>query len=436
MPTRRRADSSRPSPTFRAEGTAHPARKKPTRRRVKNARGVTFRRRERIRGRSGGEAAVAGARLDVLTDAGATVVASPAGASAAGEPVPVAPAPASASAPVGAAMLAAAGIAGACGPESPQTAAAPDPSAGADADVPAPDERFLTPAAFRRALRRGLARADRTDRSLGERARDLLLGPARALAPARRGAGATAAEGFYVPAHQAHSPGASSLIASRGPGTGLNWAFALGLAGLLCLAAVMAFTWLAPARSADAQQYFAADLRPDMSTPQGGWTRGVVPALYQGDERWANAAYGVTTIGETGAAPCALCMAYVEQTGDTSRTPLDFAGWAEGARVASASYDDVVALLTDGAAAVGLAADPLEADALTVRHAIANGNPVICVTKPGTFDDHVSCVVLTGINEHSQIVLVDPSSAERTAESWTFDEVLDASDALYAYTVA
>ena len=71
-----------------------------------------------------------------------------------------------------------------------------------------------------------------------------------------------------------------------------------------------------------------------------------------------------------------------------------------------------------------------------MRRAIANGNPVICVTRPGTFDEHVSCVVLTGINEHSRIVLVDPSSAERTTESWSFDEVLGASDALYAYTAA
>lgn len=202
------------------------------------------------------------------------------------------------------------------------------------------------------------------------------------------------------------------------------------------MAAVIAFTWIAPVRSADAQQYFAADLKPDVSAPRGGWTRGVVPAIYQGDERWGSAPYGVTTIGESGAAPCALCMVYVEETGDRSRTPLDFAGWAETARVASPARDDVIALLTDGAADAGLVAQALEPDALALRQALGNGQPVVCVTRAGTFDEHTSCVVLTGINEHSLLVLVDPSSSERSAESWTFDEVLGASDALYSYTRA
>lgn len=458
MPTRRRADSSRPFSLTRAEEPAHPARKKPTRRRAKNAQGVTFRRFARIGrrgapqvgvdepatacvaevvGTDGREAGLRAAGAPMGNDAAASQAATPQGDGA----LPVAGRGAIAqddataatdAAPVGAAMRAAAGIAEDGGPALAQ---APDPSACADADASALGKRLLSPAAFSRALRRGLAQADHADKSLAERARDLLLGPARTLAPTRRG-GATTTEGFYVPAHQAHTPAASALVAPHAPGTRLTWAFAIGLAGLLCMAAVIAFTWLAPVRSADAQQYFAADLKPDVSTPRGGWTRGVVPAIYQGDERWGSAPYGVTTIGESGAAPCALCMVYVEETGDRSRTPLDFAGWAETARVASPARDDVIALLTDGAADAGLVAQALEPDALALRQALGNGQPVVCVTRAGTFDEHTSCVVLTGINEHSLLVLVDPSSSERSAESWTFDEVLGASDALYSYTSA
>ncbi len=439
MPTRRRADSSRPFPLTRAEGTARPARKKPTRRRAKNAQGVTFRRARRAipqADRAAEPTCALGREAEPLTPCfPAGNDAATAAASQAAVPQDGVAAAANA-APVGAAMLAAAGIVQDGGPAPTQAAGAPEPQAGVGVEAPAREERFLSPTAFRQALRHGLAKADRADKPLAERARDLLLGPARALAPARRSAGTAAAEGFYVPAHQARTPAASALVAPHAPGTRLTWAFAIGLAGLLCMAAVIAFTWIAPARSADAQQYFAADLKPDVSTPRGGWTRGVVPAIYQGDERWAGAPYGVTTIGESGAAPCALCMVYVEETGDRSRTPLDFAGWAESARVASPARDDVIALLTDGAADAGLAAQALEPDALALRQALGNGQPVVCVTRAGTFDDQVSCVVLTGINEHSLLVLVDPASSERSAESWTFDEVLDASDALYSYVSA
>lgn len=303
------------------------------------------------------------------------------------------------------------------------------------------DERCLparpaaAPDASQRTARGGQRRAERSARPLAERARDLLLGPARTLMPLPRKAAAQAG-GPYVPAHQAHTPDASSLMAARTPGSRLNWAFVVGLAGLLCMAAVIAFTWIAPARSADAQPYFAADLKPDVSTPQSGWSRGVTPAIYQGDERWASAAFGMTSIGESGAAPCALCMAYVKETGDASRTPLDFAGWAESARAASSSRDDMIVLLTDGAADAGLRAEALGRDEMALRRAIGSGQPVICVTRPGTFDDHASCVVLTGINEYSMLLLVDPASSERSAQGWDFDEVIDASDAIYAYTLA
>ncbi|WP_277926941.1 papain-like cysteine protease family protein [Adlercreutzia faecimuris] len=419
MPTRRHADPSHPSPHRRpAPDARRPSvRRKPTRRRAKGPDGVAARRRARL--------GADDTALPIIAPDGAAQPAPAVGETAA------ASSPAGGEAPVPAAASAAAPASFPDGAEAAALAAAMLASAGAaDADPAAGDAAEPHGAGAARPTQRS---SDTPRRTAAERARALLLGPALRAARPRA---AASSEGFYVPARQAHTPAASSLVAPHTPGTPLNWAFVIGLAGLLCMAAVIAFSWAVPPRSADAQEYFAPDLSVDVSTPQSGWARGTVPAVYQGDPRWAQAAFGVTTIGESGAAPCALCMAYVEETGDGSRTPLDFAGWAEGAGAASAAEADVTVLLTDGAAAAGLDARPLDPDALALRRAIGNGRPVICVTRPGTFDDHVSCVVLTGINEHSQLVIVDPTSSERSAESWTFDEVLDASTALYAYARA
>ena len=388
MPTRRRQNTARPSAGRPVDAaSAHPTRRKPARR---TAQGVTFRRRVRL-GADEGEAETI---LEVMSAPAADGQAEQAAA---------APVAEDAAAPAAAACEASSDAQG-----------APEPASPADAPR---RPRVSLP----------------SPRALRERARALLLGPALA---ARPRPAACAAEGFYVPAHPVASPHPSTLVEPGAPESRLHWAFVVGLAGLLCMAAVCAFTWLMPAQSADAQEYFVPGITENVSMPQSSWSRGTVPAVYQDDERWGQAPYGVTTLGESGAAPCALCMVYVDLTGDASQTPLDFAGWAETARVASVSMDDVGALLTDGAAACGLAAQALDAEPLALRHALGNGQPVVVVTRADTFDDHLSCVVLTGINEHSRLTLVDPTSAERTAQTWSFDEVLDAATAVYAYTRA
>lgn len=163
------------------------------------------------------------------------------------------------------------------------------------------------------------------------------------------------------------------------------------------------------------------------------WGQGTVPSLYQNDASWADVPYGQATLASTGAAPVALAMAYVAATGDTEYTPVAFAQWATDHDLTAAGTDTVASFLQQAGSAFGLAVEPVEVDAQTLRRAIVSNVPVLVVTQPGTFAPTTSVVVLDDIDKDSHIVLHDPTSPSRSAKSWAFDDITDA--AALAFTV-
>lgn len=171
------------------------------------------------------------------------------------------------------------------------------------------------------------------------------------------------------------------------------------------------------------------------STPQAEWRAGEVPELYQRDTAWADARYAGTDFGESGCGPTCLAMAYIAATGNTDRTPSDLGALAE--RMGCASEDGTAWLfMTEGAAAIGLAAEELPADEMAVRRALNAGQPVICSMAPGDFTTTGHFIVLAGVDANGRLVIRDPNSPERTAAAWDFDRVLSQCRALWAYSVA
>ena len=45
-------------------------------------------------------------------------------------------------------------------------------------------------------------------------------------------------------------------------------------------------------------------------------------------------------------------------------------------------------------------------------------------------------VVVTGIDEHGELAVVDPLSRDRTSRHWTFDEIISQATGLWSYTAA
>ncbi|MEG0303592.1 papain-like cysteine protease family protein, partial [Gordonibacter sp.] len=178
----------------------------------------------------------------------------------------------------------------------------------------------------------------------------------------------------------------------------------------------------------------ASPANASLSTPPSAWKQGTVPQLYLADTQWSARPYGSSTIGNIGSAPLCLAMVHIDLTGDTATGPIEMASLAQ--RRGYADHADANALLTDGAAEVGLAAQPVAASELDIRRHVNAGRPLICALKSDDFGGRTTCIVLSGIDERGRLVIVDPSNIERTAQRWGFDDIVQASTGLWAYTLA
>ena len=170
-----------------------------------------------------------------------------------------------------------------------------------------------------------------------------------------------------------------------------------------------------------------------VSTPQGDWHRGEMPYLYQRDRAWAATSYAGGTIAENGCGPTALAMAYIYLTGDTSMGPQEMAAFSEREGYVMDGMT-AWALMSDGAAELGLVSEELSASAAAVRGALLAGKPVICSVGPGDFTTTGHFIVLSGLTEDGEVTVHDPNSAERSAQPWDLERVLGQCLNLWAFS--
>lgn len=205
---------------------------------------------------------------------------------------------------------------------------------------------------------------------------------------------------------------------------------------VLLLTALSAYWWLLPATADADSPYATAEATQAASTPTTKWKAGAIPSLYQNDPEWSAIPYGQATLGDVGAAPTALAMAYVAVTGDKALSPADFAAWATEHDLTASGADTIAAYLSEAAPEFGLALKPLAAEDRELRRAIVSNVPVLVITHPGTFAPTASVVVLDDIDRDSHIVLHDPASASRSAKGWKFDDITSAAAQAYEVSAA
>lgn len=168
------------------------------------------------------------------------------------------------------------------------------------------------------------------------------------------------------------------------------------------------------------------------STPRDQWRAGDVPFLYQTDGAWADAPYAGSDVAEAGCGPTSLAMVYVALTGKTDLDPAAMAAFGEQGGYVE---DGLTAwrLMTDGAAELGLSSREVPADESALTAQLVAGHPVICSVGPGDFTEKGHFIVLAGMAEDGRVVVHDPNSAERSAQTWDASRVLSQCRNLWAF---
>lgn len=205
----------------------------------------------------------------------------------------------------------------------------------------------------------------------------------------------------------------------------------LGAAGAL-VAALAVVVWFAAASAAGGTGP-AGSSTPAHSTPRADWRAGTVPYLYQTDPQWASHPYAGGTVEKNGCGPTCLSMVYVSLTGHDDLDPAAMADFSERDGYVSNGMT-AWALMSDGAAELGLVSEELPASEAAVRAALLAGKPVICSVGPGDFTTTGHFIVLSGLTEDGEVVVHDPNSAERSAQPWDLERVLGQCLNLWAFS--
>ncbi len=148
---------------------------------------------------------------------------------------------------------------------------------------------------------------------------------------------------------------------------------------------------------------------------------GKTPLLMQWDMRWGYDSYGQDMIAVAGCGPTCMTMAYLYLTGDLSMNPRRMAEYAceNGfCTEAGTSWE----FFTAGAAELGLSGSELPLGETQIKHALDQGNLVICSMRPGDFTTTGHFILLWGYDEKGFYVN-DPNSKKNSEKQWDYDRI-------------
>ncbi len=192
----------------------------------------------------------------------------------------------------------------------------------------------------------------------------------------------------------------------------------------------------------DAQALVAelSDLTTDLveptSTPKDQWKKGEMPYLYQIDPQYSHETYSGGRLRHQGCGPTALSMIYVELTGQTDKDPVAMAEFSTANGFSTGQDGTSWALMTDGAAMLGLNGTQLGANESTIRAELEAGHPVIFLMNPGQFTSSGHFIAVEKLDEDGKAVVHDSNSWVRSHKTWDLSTICSEAATCWSFTSA
>ena len=172
------------------------------------------------------------------------------------------------------------------------------------------------------------------------------------------------------------------------------------------------------------------------STARDQWARGQMPYLYQIDPQWSHETYSGGRMRLQGCGPTALCMVYIELTGATDMDPVSMAKFATEHGYATEQNGSSWSLMTDGAAALGLAGKQLTPSESVLRAELEAGRPVICIMNPGHFTSSGHFIAIEKLDADGKAVVHDSNSWARSQKTWDLSTVCGEAASAWSFRTA
>ncbi len=157
-----------------------------------------------------------------------------------------------------------------------------------------------------------------------------------------------------------------------------------------------------------------------------------IPLFLQWDQRWGYARYGDGCIGLDGCGPTCLSMVLAGLTGDFSQNPKRIADFSMENGYVSEGSSTSWALMTDGAASLGLSVREVPLDQQKMIRALEAGQPIICSVRQGDFTTVGHFIVIFQYRDGSFRVN-DPNSTLRSSQTYSFERLSPQIKGMWAY---
>lgn len=156
-------------------------------------------------------------------------------------------------------------------------------------------------------------------------------------------------------------------------------------------------------------------------------TGGSVDVVYynQGDDQWAEEAYGTDKIGGYGCGPTAMAMVVASMT-DQEMDPAKMAQWAVDNGCWARKRGSYLSIVPEAGEDFGLQVasfSPSGPDGLRLE--LATGNILVALMGPGHFTESGHFIILRGVSLDGGILVADPNSSERSLTAWDAQLILD-----------
>ena len=159
---------------------------------------------------------------------------------------------------------------------------------------------------------------------------------------------------------------------------------------------------------------------------------GQVPLFLQWDKRWGYIPYGSGLIGYTACGPTCISMVSVYYTGNTENTPDVVAAYAENSGYYVDGKGTAWSFMPQGCENFGIKGREISLNEDVMKSELEQGRPIICIMDKGIFTTSGHFIVLTGYKDGG-FVVNDPNSPEKSARTWTYDEIHDQISNLWSY---
>lgn len=160
---------------------------------------------------------------------------------------------------------------------------------------------------------------------------------------------------------------------------------------------------------------------------------GEIPHLLQWDERWGYSVYGTSTVAVSGCGPTCMAMVVSGLTGDDSVTPAKVAAYSMKYDYVDESNDTTWLFMEEAAQNWGLTSYEVISEETAVEAELSSGRPIICSVGPGDFTTNGHFIVLAEY-DNGEIKVLDPFSRENSERTWTYDEIKDQLQGMWAYS--